>query len=91
VVLTHKKEAQNASIDLGVLTRGVAVEAETDFVHCIENYVADRRDEKNASKVIGNDFDTHSQTFRVLRECFEYAEQHRREAREQASYVSASD
>jgi len=85
VVLTHKKEAQQASIDLQVLTRGVAMEAETDFVHCIENYVGDRCDGKNASNVISNDFDTRSQTLSVLRECLEYVEQHRRENPEKIS------
>lgn len=102
VVLTHKKEAQKASIDLRVLTRGVALEAETDFVHCIENYVVDRRDDKSASIVSSNDFDTRSQTLSILRECFEYVEQHRQvkpdkisEGRgaldDEASYDSASD
>jgi len=76
VVLTHRKEAQKASIDLGDLARRVAARAGTDFVHCIENYVVDHRDGKNSSDV-SNDFDTHNQTLSIVRQCFEYVRQHR--------------
>lgn len=76
VVLTHRNEALKASIDLGDLTRRVAARAGTDFVHCIENYVVDHRDQKNCSNVC-NDFDTHNQTLCLVRQCFEYVQQHR--------------
>lgn len=76
VVLTHKKEAKAASIDLQDLTRSVALKAGTDFVYCIENYVADHSNRKNGANV-SNDFDTHCQTLSIVRQCLEYARQRR--------------
>lgn len=76
VILTHKKVAQKDSIDLQDVTRSVALKSGTDFVHCIENYVADHSDGKDGS-IVSNDFDTHCKTLSTVRQCFEYVRQHR--------------
>jgi hypothetical protein len=76
VVLSHKKEAQMKSIDLRDLTTNVALKAGTDLVHCIENYVADHLVPRKSSNV-RNNFETHKQTLTVVRQCLEYARQHR--------------
>lgn len=76
VILTHKKVSQAEPIDLKDLTRSVALKSGTDFVHCIENYVADHSGGKDGSNV-SNDFDTHCQTLSTVRQCFEYVRQHR--------------
>jgi len=91
VIVTHKKIAQAASIDLQDLTRRVALKSGTDFVHCIENYVADHSDGKNGSNV-NNDFDTHCQTLSIVRQCLEYARQRRLMKLDdlQASYDSSA-
>ncbi|GLJ17611.1 hypothetical protein SUGI_0306650 [Cryptomeria japonica] len=72
VVLTHRKQAQKA-MDLKELTRQVAQMMGTDYVQCVDNYVAENFSGAN----VKNNLNTDIQTLSIMRQCFEYVKQRR--------------
>eukprot|EP00252_Welwitschia_mirabilis_P001937 TRINITY_DN11900_c0_g1_i1.p1 TRINITY_DN11900_c0_g1~~TRINITY_DN11900_c0_g1_i1.p1 ORF type:complete len:328 (-),score=43.85 TRINITY_DN11900_c0_g1_i1:118-1101(-) len=90
VVITFKKEAKKSSINLKELTETVADKCGTDLVYCLDNYVVSHQDGKSGTSV-RNNFETHSQTLNIVRQCFEFVKERRRATQKTETNQLASD